>query len=238
MARNGKRMRRALRAGLLAAGVLIAIPAVLTPLYAIVPPVSTPMLWRHLTGQRVERDWRDLDQISDRLKASVIMSEDGQFCRHQGVDLGALRDEVRALQAGDTPRGASTITMQVARNLFLWTDRSYIRKALEIPLAVYVDLVLSKRRILEIYFNIAEWGPNGEFGAQAGAQAAFSTSAQSLSWQRAALLTAALPNPHLRLPGSPSRGMNRVADIIERRARKAGTTYLGCVMDLHTTTVP
>lgn len=231
-------MRRTLRIGLFAICALIAIPVVLTPLYAIAPPVSTPMLWRKMTGQPVEREWRNLDQLSDRLKAAVIMSEDGQFCRHQGIDLGALRAEIEALQAGDTPRGASTITMQVARNLFLWTDRSYIRKVLEIPLAVYIDLVLSKRRILEIYLNIAEWGPNGEFGAEAGAEAAFGTSAEALSWQKAALLTAALPNPHLRLPGSPSRGMDRVAAIVERRAEKAGKTYLGCIMDLKTTTIP
>jgi hypothetical protein len=130
--------------------VLVAIPLVLTPVYLFVDPVSVPMLQRYVTGQPVIRQWRDIGQISDRLKASVILSEDGQFCRHWGVDFSALRDEVTDLFAGKPVRGASTITMQVARNLFLWNGESYIRKGLEIPLALYVDLVLPKRRIMEI----------------------------------------------------------------------------------------
>ena len=141
--------------------VLVAIPLILTPVYLFVDPVSVPMLERYVTGRPVVRQWRDLAEISDRLKASVILSEDGQFCRHWGVDLGALREEVERFMEGEDARGASTITMQVARNLFLWNGQSVVRKALEVPLAVYVDLVLPKQRIMEIYLNIAEWGPRG-----------------------------------------------------------------------------
>lgn len=158
---------RFLRPAAFALAVLVAIPVVLTPIYLFVDPVSVPMLQRYLTGRPVDREWRDIGDISDRLKASVILSEDGQFCRHWGVDFGALRDEVENFMTGEDARGASTITMQVARNLFLWNGQSVVRKALEVPLALYVDLVLPKQRIMEIYLNIAEWGPEGQFGVAA-----------------------------------------------------------------------
>ncbi|GHA25941.1 monofunctional biosynthetic peptidoglycan transglycosylase [Devosia pacifica] len=202
--------------------LLVAIPLVLVPVYLVVDPISVPMLERHVTGRPVVREWRDIDALSDRLKASVVMSEDGQFCRHWGIDVSALQGEVEDLFAGRPVRGASTITMQLARNLFLWNDRSYVRKALEIPLAVYIDLVMPKRRILEIYLNIAEWGPNGQFGVAAGAEAAFGIEPQNLSWERAALLTTALPNPRVRLPGDPTSGLREVAGVIEQRARRYG----------------
>jgi monofunctional glycosyltransferase len=202
--------------------VLIAIPVVLTPVYLVIDPVSVPMLQRYVTGRPVVREWRDIDSISDRLKASVVMSEDGQFCRHWGVDIAALRDEVTDLFAGRPVRGASTITMQVARNLFLWNGESYFRKGLEIPLALYIDLVLPKQRIMEIYLNIAEWGPEGQFGAAAGAKAAFGIEPDALSWSAAALLTTALPNPMLRLPGRPSANQRRIAAVIESRALQYG----------------
>lgn len=212
----------------LAVAVLVAIPLVLVPLYAVVPPTSTLMLSRYVTGQPVTRIWRDIDTVSDRLRTAVILSEDGQFCRHDGVDWGALRVEIANWQAGRDARGASTITMQVARNLFLWNDRSALRKALEVPLAIYIDFVLPKKRIFEIYLNIAEWGPNGEFGIEAGSQAAFGTTAESFTWQRAALLAVTLPNPHVRRPANPSAGLRRVAGIVEARARQF-STHASCV---------
>ena len=206
----------------LAAAILVAIPVLLTPVYLFVDPVSVPMLERYLTGRPVDREWRDIDDISDRLKAAVILSEDGQFCRHWGVDLGALREEVQNFMAGEEARGASTITMQVARNLFLWNGQSPIRKALEVPLAIYVDLVLPKRRIMEIYLNIAEWGPEGQFGVTSGARRAFGILPQDLDWRVATLLVTALPNPLLRQPGRPSDGMVRIAGIIEARVAEFG----------------
>lgn len=215
-------LRRTLRAALSALAILVAIPLVLTPLYAVVDPISVPMLGRYLTGQRVVRDWRPIDGLSDRLKAAVIMSEDGQFCRHRGVDLTALRAEVENMLAGREFRGASTISMQVARNLFLTNDASFVRKALEVPLAFYLDLVLEKRRIMEIYLNVAEWGPKGEFGAEAGAQAAFGVDAGALSWERASLMAVTLPNPLVRRPAAPTAGLRRVARIVEARARQYG----------------
>lgn len=221
---------RVIRAGLIVLAVLVAIPAVLTPVYLVVDPVSVPMLERYVTGRPVVRNWQPIGRISDRLKAAVILSEDGQFCRHWGVDARALKDEIDRMMAGKDFRGASTITMQVARNLFLTNQQFFLRKALEVPLALYVDLVLPKRRIMEIYLNIAEWGPDGQFGAEAGARAAFGSGVGALSWDRASLLAVALPNPLERRPGRPSSGLRRVAQIVETRARQYGERA-NCVAD-------
>jgi monofunctional biosynthetic peptidoglycan transglycosylase len=224
MARKAsKGLWRALRLLGTVIAVLVAIPLVLTPVYLVVDPISVPMLERYLTGRPVTRTWRDIDHVSDRLKASVILSEDGQFCRHWGVDVGALRAEVDNFLAGEPTRGASTLTMQVARNLFLWNDQSYVRKALEIPLAIYVDLILPKKRIMEIYLNIAEWGPEGEFGIVAGSERAFEREPQNLDWRTASLLAVTLPNPLVRNPARPNAGLLRVAGIVEDRARTYGT---------------
>lgn len=202
--------------------VLVAIPVVLTPVYLVVAPVSVPMLERYITGRPVTREWLGIDDVSDRLKASVILSEDGQFCRHWGVDIGALRVEVDNFLAGKPTRGASTLTMQVARNLFLWNDPDPLRKALEVPLAIYIDLILPKKRIMEIYLNIAEWGPDGEFGIAAGSARAFGREPQNLDWRTASLLAVTLPNPLVRNPARPNNGLLRVAGIVEERARAYG----------------
>ncbi len=222
MARRKSKLWRMLRIPLGVVAMLVAIPLVLTPLYLVVQPVSVPMLTRILTGQSVTRTWRDIDDISDRLKASVILSEDGQFCRHWGIDVTALRVEIDNYLAGRETRGASTLTMQVARNLFLWNGQSAVRKALEVPLAAYIDLVMPKKRIMEIYLNIAEWGPEGEFGVAAGSQRAFGREPQNLDWQTASLLAVTLPNPIVRNPARPNAGLTRVARVVEDRARQYG----------------
>ncbi|MEN0001789.1 MAG: monofunctional biosynthetic peptidoglycan transglycosylase [Pseudomonadota bacterium] len=209
--------------------VIVSIPLLLTVLYRfdVVRPVSTLMIADTLTFQSFERDWYDLEEISPNLIRSVTMSEDGQFCRHRGIDLGELRVVVEAALAGERTRGASTITMQTAKNLFLWGGRSYIRKAIEIPLALWIDLVLPKHRIMEIYLNIAEWG-DGIYGIGAAAPHHFNREANSMSRRQAALLAVTLPNPIARDPARPSAGMNRVASVVERRARQSGA-YVGCV---------
>ena len=211
---------------------LIALPLVLTLLYALpfVRPVSTLMLWDVVTFQGYTRQWRAIEDISPNLKNSVIMSEDGQFCFHHGIDLGELRGVLQDALDGESPRGASTITMQVAKNLFLWNGRSLLRKALELPLAAYIDLVLSKRRIMEIYLNIAEWGPDSTYGINAGVDRAFGIDAKSMSARQAALMTVILPNPILRNPAKATRGLTSIARIVERRARAAGD-YVGCIKD-------
>ena len=200
-------------------GFVVFVPVVLVPLYWVVKPISVPMAWRYVSGVNVSRTWVDIDEVSDRLKVSVMLSEDGQFCRHWGVDVRALQTEIEAVLDGRPARGASTLSMQLARNLFLWNGRSFVRKGLEIPLAIYLDLVLSKRRMMEIYLNIAEWGPDGQFGIVAGVQKAFGVDADALSWQRATLMAVALPNPLVRLPASPSSGLAGVARTVEQRAK-------------------
>ena len=188
--------------------LLIGWPLFGTLLFAVVPPPSTLMLGRWLTGQAVQRNYVPLAQMSPQLVRAVIASEDQRFCVHHGIDLGELR---AVLSDGNPSRGASTLTMQVAKNVFLWPGRSYLRKALELPIAVWIDLVWSKRRIIEVYLNIAEWG-EGLYGAEAAAQANFGKRAQQLDKVEAARLARALPNPLLRNPAQPGpqlRGLSR-----------------------------
>ena len=187
--------RIAILIGLVGAGALA--------LQTVIHPVSTLMLGRWLTGQPVDRRWVPLSAVSPRLVASVILSEDGQFCHEHGIDVSALR-EVIGNGEGAPSRGASTLTMQVVKNLFLWPGRSYLRKALEIPLAVVLDAVWGKRRVLEAYLNVAEWG-DGIFGIEAAAQRHFRVDAAGLSLRQAALLATALPNPIRRSVTQPSR---------------------------------
>ncbi len=199
---------------------LLALPYLLAPLYRFVEPVSTPMLWRWAAGARVERIVVPLGRISPALPLAVVAAEDNRFCSHHGVDFAQLRNVIQDIDEIDDlgeVRGGSTITQQVAKNLFLWPGRSFVRKALEFPLALWLDLVLSKRRQLEIYLNIAEWGPNGEFGAEAGARRAFARPAHDLNGREAALLAAVLPNPHRRDARAPAPALRRLAALYEAR---------------------
>ena len=109
---------------------------------------------------------------------AVIASEDQRFCAHGGIDWTELRKAVEDAEDVEDLRGGSTITQQTVKNLFLWPGRSYVRKALEFPLSAWVDLILPKRRIMELYLNVAEWGPNGEFGVEAGSRRAFNRSGE------------------------------------------------------------
>jgi monofunctional biosynthetic peptidoglycan transglycosylase len=201
--------------------ILFLLPYVITPLYAVVDPISTTMLSRRLSGERVERHYVPISRISPTLPLAVIIAEDGRFCSHHGVDLAEIREALAESDDIDEVRGGSTITQQVAKNLFLWQGRSLVRKALEFPLALWIDLILPKRRILEIYLNIAEWGPNGEFGAEAGARRAFGKSARDLSRYDAALLAATLPNPASRNARQPGPGLRRLAGLYVARADRA-----------------
>jgi len=215
--------RGAVRAVLLVVVILLVLPYLIAPLYRVVDPVSTLMLWRWARGERVVRIWTPLGQISPALPLAVISAEDGQFCRHRGVDFGGLRDVLRDVDdIGDLAevRGGSTLTQQAAKNLFLWQGRSYLRKAIEFPLALWLNLVLSKRRQMEIYLNIAEWGPNGEFGAEAAARRAFNKSPRDLDAREAALLAATLPNPHRRDARAPAATLRRLGGLYQVRMER------------------
>jgi monofunctional biosynthetic peptidoglycan transglycosylase len=198
---------------------ILALPYLVTPFYRTGHPVSTLMAWRWLTGAAVQRQWVDLSRISPALPRSVIGSEDAKYCTHHGIDWDAVREVIDDAEDGEVNRGGSTITQQVAKNLFLWPGRNVIRKALEFPLAMWLDLVLGKQRVLEIYLNIAEWGPSGQFGGEAGAQYAFGHSAAGLSAREAALMAAILPNPVRRSARTPGPGVRRLAAIYVVRAQ-------------------
>jgi monofunctional biosynthetic peptidoglycan transglycosylase len=215
-------MRAILRRFRVALSVIILFPLLLpyliAPLYRFVQPVSTPMLWRWAKGERVERIFVPLDRIAPALPLTVIVAEDGNFCHNRGVDLGALREALQQADDIEEARGGSTITQQAAKNLFLWSGRSFVRKALEFPLTLWINLVLPKRRVIEIYLNIAEWGPNGQFGAEAAARFSFGKSARDLTARESGELAAILPNPLRRSARAPSTLVRRLAGLYEYRA--------------------
>ena len=212
---------RIVRNLLLAVLAVLLLPYVLAPFYRAGHPVSTLMAWRWATGAPVSRQWVDFGAISPSLPRSVVGSEDAKFCSHHGIDWGALHEAIDDAEDGEAARGGSTITQQVVKNLFLWPGRSVVRKALELPLALWTDWVLPKQRILEIYLNIAELGPSGQFGAQTGALYAFGRPASSLTPREAALLAAILPNPVKRNARNPGPGVRRLAAIYTARAQAA-----------------
>jgi monofunctional biosynthetic peptidoglycan transglycosylase len=209
--------------------VFLGLFLALAILYSQIRPPSMLILGRWLTRQPVERVWVPLDDISRNLIAAVVTSEDARFCSHHGVDWIEMRNAIEDEDnEGGPSRGASTITMQTVKNLFLWNSHSFIRKGLEIPMALGLDRIWSKRRILEVYLNIAEWG-EGVFGAEAAARRDFGKSAKDLTLREAALLAAALPNPKLRDARHPSRGHQRRAATIARMA-SPDADWLDCVV--------
>ncbi|TCT28457.1 biosynthetic peptidoglycan transglycosylase [Martelella mediterranea] len=212
--------------------VLFALlPYLLLPLYrpTFVHPISVPMFSRLVTVSGYDRQWVAFEDISPVLVQSVMMSEDGQFCNHHGVDWRELQAVAQDAFSGERARGASTIPMQTVKNLFLWNDRSYIRKVAELPLAIAADIVWPKKRIMEIYLNIAQWGPD-TFGIEAAAQAEFGISASDLSRRQAALLAVSLPNPDQRRASNPSGLMLKLAARVERLGRASGS-YITCLYD-------
>jgi monofunctional glycosyltransferase len=224
-------LKRMMRRFILFAVVLLVLPYLLIPVYALpfTRPVSTLMLSELFLLRGYDRQWVDLDEISPNLVRAVMMSEDGQFCFHGGIDWVQMQGVVQDALDGEATRGASTIPMQTVKNLFLWNGRFFVRKVLELPLAMTSDFLWSKRRMMEIYLNVAEWGP-GIYGAEAAARHHFGTSAADLSRSQAALLAVALPNPHTRVAGNPGRGMRRLAGVVERRARASGD-YIKCIYE-------
>jgi monofunctional glycosyltransferase len=204
--------RNALNHGMrLAAAALLALGVAWVALmvwHLARPASSTPMQMRKFWGEPVDQRWVALGAISPHLAKAVIAAEDQRFCWHGGVDWGELRDVLA--EEGGPSRGASTLTMQTVKNLYLWLGRSYLRKVLEIPMALVVDLVWPKRRIMEVYLNIAEWG-DGIFGAEAAARRHFGKAARDLTISEAARLAAALPNPRLSDPRNANSASRRIA---------------------------
>jgi monofunctional glycosyltransferase len=203
--------------------VLAVIAAVIV--FRVVDPPGSMLIWsQRQEGRPIDQRWTALERISPALVRAVIMSEDNQFCRHWGVDVRELTTTLRKAerQGLDPSRGASTLSMQLTKNLLLWPDKSYLRKAVELPLTLLVELVWPKRRIMEVYLNIAEWGP-GVFGAEAASQHHFRKPASRLTEMEATLLAVALPNPFTRVASRPSPALQRVAALIEHRVKVMGT---------------
>jgi len=220
-------VRRRTLLGAAARGVGLAAMALacaflgLVALWAFAPPVSTLMAARMIEGKRYDRAFVPLKDIAPVAVASVIASEDARFCANDGVDWGALHEVLTV--KGEPRRGASTITMQTAKNLFLWPGRSVVRKGIEIPMALVLGKVWSKKRTIETYLNIAEWG-DGIFGVEAAAERYFHKRASQLNAREGALLATALPNPVRRNPARPGALQRRLAAGI--MARVADTPEL------------
>jgi monofunctional biosynthetic peptidoglycan transglycosylase len=218
---NGRRVLRA---------VLIAmlLPTALILIYRFVPPPGTLlMLVRLAEGEGLDKSWQPLEEISPRLAHAVIASEDNRFCEHFGFDWQEISGQIDRALAGRAARGASTITQQSAKNVLLWPGRDPLRKVLEAALTPQLELFWGKRRIMEVYLNVAETGP-GLYGAEAAAQHYFGRPAKDLTRRQAALIAAVLPNPRVWSPAKPTAYIRRRADVIERRIGQLGP-LLDCV---------
>jgi len=233
MARTRAPSRTLLQRALRAAGVAVAAAAALSAaavftLRYIDPPTSSVMLLRELqaraAGQRayrVQYRWVDWRHISPHAAVAVIAAEDQRFPGHAGFDLHAIRTAAEDRLEGGRLRGASTISQQVAKNLFLWSGRSWVRKGLEAWFTVLLELAWDKRRILEVYLNVAEFG-DGVYGVEAAARRYFHVPASRLDPHQAALLAAVLPNPRVLQVAQPSAYVLGRAEWIERQAAQLG----------------
>jgi monofunctional glycosyltransferase len=210
-----------------AAATLLLLPYLLAIIYIFLPPISTLMLADLVSLNIPKRYWVPLDRISPNLVAAVVLSEDSAFCDHFGFDFNQIQKSIDKAIGGRNFSGASTITQQTVKNLFLWNGRSWVRKILEVPLTIWLELLWSKHRILEVYLNIAEWGP-GIYGAEAAAQYHFGSSADYLSRQRASLLATALPDPLTRSASHPGEGLRALALHLELRITD-NTPDLSCL---------
>jgi monofunctional biosynthetic peptidoglycan transglycosylase len=232
MARRVRRrgLRRWLRRGLLALLLLfVVLPAALILVYRVLPVPGTPlMVVRLIEGYGWQRDWTSLDAMSPALPRAVIAAEDNNFCSHHGFDAAELDRAWEDYTSGRRVRGASTISMQVAKNLFLWEGQSLVRKGIEAWFTVLLEALLPKRRIIEIYLNVAELGP-GVYGGEAAAEASFGRAAADLTRRQASLLAATLPNPFDRSAARPSSYVSRYAQTIDRRVDQLGAAYFGCL---------
>ena len=210
--------------------VVLAVLLVLSVLFlidTIAPPISTLMMARALEGKSYQRIYVPLKAVAPVLVASVIASEDARFCRNDGVDWDSLHEVLDEADAEGPSRGASTITMQTAKNLFLWPARSAVRKGIEIAFALGLGKVWTKAHTIEVYLNIAEWG-DGIFGIEAAAQHYFNKTASRLDAREAALLATSLPNPILRDAAAPRPFQRRLAASIAARAR-GSEDWLDCL---------
>lgn len=199
--------------------VLALVPLVGVLIHAVLPPPVTILMAREaLVGRGMDYRWRSLNQMSPHLVTSVIAAEDARFCNHAGFDMEAIEKALKANEAGGKIRGGSTISQQTAKNVFLWPSRDWVRKGFEAGYTVLIELIWPKRRIMEVYLNVAEMGP-GVFGAEAAARHWFGKSAADLTPREGARIAAILPSPRRYSAGSPGPYVRRRAAQVQANAR-------------------
>lgn len=222
-------IRKSLRLLAMAFGAVVAMVFLTILLFRFVnPPTSAFMLAYQLgtAPEPLRQEWVLMAEISPWMPLAVVASEDQRFPYHAGVDFEAIRKAVSEYKAGEGLRGASTITQQTAKNLFLWNGRSFVRKALEAVLALGIDGLWPKERVLEVYLNIAEFGP-GIYGVEAASQIYFGKPARKLSQTQAARLAAVLPNPKVLSVTAPTAYVQeRVVWIQQQMNQLSGLKYL------------
>lgn len=210
---------------------LVALSALLVLLLRWIPPPFTALMierkvesWTSGEAIELQRSWRPWSELPDDLKMAVIAAEDQKFAEHWGFDVTAIRAALAHNQQGGSLRGASTLSQQVAKNLFLWSGRSWPRKGLEVWFTGLIELLWPKQRILEVYLNSVEWGV-GIFGAEAAAQHHFGTGAPYLSARQTSLLAAVLPNPRHWSAGQPGPETTARAAWIRQQVRQLGGSH-------------
>ena len=195
------------------------------------PPGTLTMVERHLNGADIRREWVPIDAVSPALLTALIAAEDTRFCTHNGIDLDAIEEALSEAEKGGRLRGASTISQQTAKNAFFWNGGGWARKGGEAWMTVLIEQFWSKKRVLEIYLNVAEWG-DGLFGVEAAAQQRFGKSASDLNSYEAALLASVLPNPHKWRIDPPGPYVRKRAGTVRARMRQVRRDGLdACVRD-------
>jgi monofunctional biosynthetic peptidoglycan transglycosylase len=224
--------RRRHRPILTALLLLALLPVGGVLIHAVAPPPLTLLMAREfVAGNGLDYRWRSLEDISPHLVASAIAAEDARFCNHSGFDMEAIEQALRDNERGRRVRGGSTISQQTAKNVFLWPGRDWIRKGLEAGYTVMIETVWSKRRIMEVYLNVAEMGP-GVYGAEAAARHWFGKSAADLTPREAARIAAILPSPRRYNAGSPGPYVRRRAARVQASARVVRNEGLAaCVLN-------
>lgn len=224
-----RKLLRAISIMLRAVLILLLLPIPFLALYKFVPPPVTPlMIIRLFEGEGLKRYDRPISLISKDLPLAILAGEDNRFCAHWGVEIEEFREQLEIKLRGGRARGASTVTMQLAKNLFLWPSRSPIRKGIEIWLTPYLELILGKERIMELYLNVVEFGP-GIYGAEAAARHHFNKPALRLTAREAALLAAVLPNPRRFSASVPSGYVLDRAATLQVRMNQLGEDALDCL---------
>ncbi|MGQ0698004.1 MAG: monofunctional biosynthetic peptidoglycan transglycosylase [Panacagrimonas sp.] len=230
-ARSQHRWSRRIFLGLAVA--ILALTIIPVGLLSFVPAWTSSFMIRYqldrLTSERklpaLEHDWVSWDEIAPPAKLAVIAAEDQRFAEHFGIDLQAIEKAVEHNRRSRRTRGASTLTQQVAKNLFLWPGRSWVRKGLEVGYTLLIETLWSKQRVLEVYLNVAEFG-EGVFGVEAASQKFFRKPASKLSYQEAALLAAVLPNPKRLKVAAPSAYVESRASWIRGQMAHLGPETL------------